>query len=219
MESITNVSEKEVLERISAFFEERWFKNQSYGLHRLKEMKSQPLSVPPVLKRILLYTQELSSIIDMNSSDKVPYELQRETLHWEQKDGFCIYMSVLIKALFSELDKKNAGRLVYYQGYSDVKTMNPFAKMVFGERQFGLHAWLTFENRVIDPTASQHNHSITFEFGKLNMVLGKFPKEYRLTGFKETDETIAQYIHLFATQANKSEEEWLESHLAALAAM
>lgn len=213
-----NISDKEIVERMSVFFEERWCKNQSYGLHRLKEMKSQPLkSLSPVLHCILRYVKELSSLTDNNySTDKVSLTLQEEVSYWERQNGYCIYISVLIKVLFSKLNEKDADKLVYYQGFSDIQTDNPFAKMIFGERQIGLHAWLTYENRVIDATASQHSHSILFDFGKLPMVIGTFPKTYRLAGFKENDETITEYTQRFAAQVNKSEEEWLESHLIAL---
>ena len=205
------ITEKEAVESIKNLFKDFWKVDVSYGLHRLKELKSDVVGLPIAVNKILDFVSKLNNTVDHNlqiDTHNVDKRIFNQTKHYDSEGGYCIYMSVLTKTLVDLIAPKEAENFNYYQGYYVIDSENPFATMIYGKTQVGIHAWLTYKNKVLDTTASQHRHSITLPDNKYNMIIGEMPKSYKLKGFKETPKLVNEYKSMFAEQLNMSVSEW-----------
>lgn len=207
------LSDKVIVTAIQSVIDKNWIRNVPYGLHRLKDMKKDALHMPFTLSPLLSYIFELEQPLYFKETT-LPKHLEEEVSYWEKEHGYCVYISILFYTLMEKLEPKKVKSIAYYQGFSDIETSNPMARMIFGARQVGFHSWLTYDNKVLDLTAHQYVHSVKFDFDNpYNFLMGNLPEGFRLAGFKETAQTINQYQEMFANQAQLSVEEWIQRHL------
>ncbi|MFJ7982382.1 hypothetical protein ACIQ1D_19150 [Lysinibacillus xylanilyticus] len=221
-------TKKDLTKAINEMFKNRWTRSYSY-------LKSKPIQAKnidiknalpyvknnPKLGDFLLYVTTLAIEIDSVQSD-IPLDIYNEVNYWNfEKGGYCMYMSVLLYGLLTRNNVVDASNLSYYQGFYDFDIPNDerfaIARIVFNERQMGVHAWLTLKDSLIDLTASQNKTVFDFEFSEAPIILGKFPNGYNLFGFKENQETIEWYWKLFAEHRGMTVDEWFTMHERACA--
>ena len=224
-------TQKEIANAMNKLFKDRWARSFSYTKSKPTLMKNIDIekSLPYVnnrkeLAKYLTYLTRIS--IDMNTfcQSKTPTDIYMEVQHWESKGGYCIYMSALFYGLLIRNNIVDASNLSYYQGFYDFdipKNDDRFAiaRMMFNERQIGIHAWLTLKDSLIDLTASQNRTVFDFDFGKAPIILGKFPSGYNLFGFKESKDTLEAYWKRFADHKGMSVDEWFSMHEKACTAV
>ncbi len=195
---------KDITKAVNEIFKNKWTRSYSYLKNKpiLAKNISIEKALPYVNNRLKLidyleYLTKISVEIDSYVQSDIPLDIYEEVNYWNfDKGGYCIYMSVLFYGLLVRNKIVDESNISYYQGFYDfeVPKSNRFAiaRMAFGERQMGIHAWVTLKDSLVDLTANQNK--TVFDFGgDLPIVLGKFPVGYNLFGFKENKETIKQY--------------------------
>lgn len=214
-----NVSQKELISFVNTFYNKNWIRGNSYTKQKPNLMESKTL--PDIVKTkemaiALYYLHQLVKSSDTNNFstlDNIDTMVGNELRYWEDKGGYCIYVSILAYALFTRNHILSPSDISYFQGYYDFKLREDFPSFIpFPERQLGIHAWLVVKGSVLDFTANQNKTVFDFKFTDLEMVLGEFPKGYNLYGFKESEKTIEGYYKLFSEHIGLSVEEWLERH-------
>lgn len=219
-----NPTKKEIANAMNKLFKDRWVRSYSYTKSKPTEIKNIDIekALPYVnnreeLAKYLTYLTRVAIELDRYSQSKTPLDIFKEVQHWDSQGGYCIYMSSLLYGLLIRNNIVDASNLSYYQGFYDFdipKNDDRFiiARMMFSERQIGIHAWLTLKDSLIDLTASQNKTVFDFNFGDTPIILGKFPSGYNLHGFKESLETLEAYWKRFADHRGMSVDEWFTMH-------
>lgn len=211
-----NPSQKELSSKLNIMFKDNWKRGYSYVKSKPQLMRSK--SVPDVMRQQLFaqyiaYMQTIAhSVINYDFSELSP-KVVEEVCHWEGEGGYCIHLSVLLYGLTTKYNVFSKEDISYFQGLYDFplrKDMPSFLPLA--SRQIGLHAWLTVQGSVIDVTANQNMKFFDFGFTDISLILGEYHNDYKLLGYKETEETIDWYFELFSSHMGMTVDEWIEFH-------
>lgn len=210
-----NPSQKEILKGINNLFKKHWLRGYSYIKRNPQSMRSRnlPHSIQtPLFAQYALYMQMLDKNVDKDFCEISP-EIKKEVQHWNNEGAYCIYMSILFYALLRKSKLVKEEDVSFYQGYYDFQLRDDFPTFLsVSERQIGIHAWLTIQGSVVDITANQNSYLFDFGFKEISVILGNYDPDYRLVGFKETQDTINTYLKKFSDYSGKTIDEWINSH-------
>jgi len=211
-----DASQKEITSTINNMFKEHWKRGYSYNKRKPQSMRSKHIPAlmrQPQFAHYASYMQIMANSMHQYSFSRHHDDVKKELTHWDSEGGYCIYMSVLLYGLLTRDKVISTEDISFYQGYYDFPLREDMPSFFpFPKRQLGIHAWLTVAGSVVDVTANQNMQFFDFKFNKLDIILSEYPKEYKLVGFKETEETINSYLEFFSGFLGLTIEEWIEFH-------
>lgn len=135
-----------------------------------------------------------------------------EAARYSEKHGTSIYFSVVLYWLLVYFGILNEKRLQLCQGYFRYRTRED--KVPEPKYRAGLHAWLSYNDSVIDVTIWQQEELFDFEKRgfKIPVITGNIPEGMTLIGFEEDRILAKEYARKFAKDSELTFCEWVNYH-------
>ncbi len=140
------------------------------------------------------------------------YTDKDEAARYRENHGTSIYFSVVLYWLLVYFGVLNEKRLQLCQGYFSYRMRED--KVPEPKYRAGLHAWLSYNDSVIDVTIWEQEE--LFDFGKrgfkIPVITGNIPEGITMIGFEEDRRLAKEYARKFARDSELTFCEWVNYH-------
>lgn len=188
-------------------YDNGWQTSYDYLKYQPKIFSSKPLVTPKGTMRDLVKYIDYCYLLSRNSHQK------DEASRYSKNRGLSIYTSVVLYWLLSFWGVVDERKLKYYQGYFRYKTKGDDAGSSPRYRA-GMHAWLSYQDSVIDVTIWQQENFFDFKKRGFNLpaILGDLPDGLGLVGFEEYSSLVKDYARGFAKDSGMTFYDWIDYH-------
>lgn len=212
---IRSCKDFEITDNVIEYFDEKWFTSYQYTKENLKPFRGDNLSklikIHPGFIASMAYVGQLAERLINHDLKGIDSVVMKELNHWDDKGGYCIYISILHYCLIRELVPIDADRVKFIQGYYKHPVQGLFKRFIpESMNQAGLHAYLTIDNAVVDFSIIQE--AVCFDFPDGAYILGKVPELMELYGWEESHETVLKYAREIGMGSGMTYKEWITFH-------
>lgn len=211
-------TEDDIVKGIDEIVKKNWIQSKEYKKELFTTFSSKPL--PQALLKNELFRKNIFYIDSLyRAVDNFCYsefldnkEVINEACYWNDKGGFCIYLSVLLYGLliYDGLCSEEDIHLV--QGYTQYKPNGVISQMFNVDTITNFHAWLSIKDSVVDISIRQERGYYEFKQGE-EIILGEIPEGIKFSGVKETKETVCRYFSKIIDRSNKKNFTlWIKNH-------
>ncbi|MGE7305807.1 hypothetical protein ACQKJG_18460 [Priestia megaterium] len=219
----TETSKEGIAKEVIGLFKKNWKVSRNYNPKSFVTFKEKqnPFVHPvdePAFEGHSYYLTELvyaSRANDTKTLEKIEgYELGlNEIRKWNNKGGLCIYTSVLLYKLLTTpgYSSINPKQVKFHQGFYIHDVIPGSLLSMVASRKVGLHAFLTFNDAVLDVSIQQIYDE--YDLMEPAFFYGKFPPNTTFYGYEETEKIINKYLYRILKDNGLTEEEWLDHHM------
>lgn len=197
--------------------EKKWIYSYPYTASSAIEFKSMPfpsiLNNNPMFQIHIAYLMTMFYSVLFNKNILGNSQVEKEIRYWDSEGGLCIYMSVVLHTLLLEDKICNKNDLRLIQGYNNYISTNPIMKLFGGNHETNIlnfHSWLSYKNHVLDLSIKQEGDFL--DIGQKEFIMGDIPSGLAYVGWKESHQTVQNYMKKFAEHLNLEVNDWITMH-------
>lgn len=216
-----NLTKEQFANEVTQLFDSKWITGYDYSAVPITKYSEKDLgneiAENPHFFRNMCYVSRLVHCALLNDfsffeelCDKDDLAI-KEIDKWNSNGGLCIYSSVLLFGLLSYNKVADHSSMKYHQGFLEYEFPEGSLPKMFYPKTMGLHAWLTINGSVVDPSIMQlrEHYGIEEEFH----VTGQFIDGLQYHGYTEKDRTPFTYLEKIGNESTYGNlDKWIHHH-------